>query len=231
MEARKATAAPISKTSPRRERSGYRPDFRPILKNRLALAYILGYAAHMWELFGLRSWIVAFLVYSQGLQPVGSYQPGATRIAFALSLIGLPASILGNEAARRFGRRKTITAIMVCSGLLCVTIGFNPALPFWLLTVLCLLYGAVLVGDSAALTAGAVEAASDGYRGTTLALHSAAGFGAAFLGPLAVGVVLDFFQQTPTIQWGMGFLCMALGCGAGPFFLYRLARTGIKTER
>ena len=224
-----ATAAPASTDHQPARREAFRLDFRPVLKNRLALAYILGYAAHMWELFGLRSWIVAFLVYSQGLQPTGSFQPSATRIAFAMSLIGLPASIMGNEAARRFGRRETITVVMILSCLLCVIIGFSPGLPFWLVSGFCLLYGTALVGDSAALTAGAIEAAPDGYRGMTLAVHSAVGFGAAFLAPLVVGIALDLFQQLPTIQWGMGFLCMALGCATGPFFLYRLAGKGIKT--
>ena len=216
-----AAAAPAQSGYPQTARGGYRIDFRPVLKSRQTLAYIFGYAAHMWELFGLRSWIVAFLVYSQGLQPSGSFQPSATRIAFALSLIGLPASIFGNEAARLFGRKRTITTIMVVSCLLCVIIGFNPALPFWIIVGLCLLYGAVLVGDSAALTAGAVAAAPSGYRGAALALHSAIGFGAALFAPLTVGIVLDLFRQLPAIQWGMGFLCMALGCATGPFFLYR----------
>ncbi len=219
-----AAAAPSSKISPKIDRQQYRFDFQPVLKSRQTLAYILGYTAHMWELFGLRSWIVAFLVYSQGLQPAGSFQPSATRIAFAMSLIGLPASIFGNEAARRFGRRKTITIIMIFSCLLCVTIGFNPALPFWLMSGLCLFYGVLLVGDSAALTAGAVAAAPSGLRGATLALHSTAGFSAAFLGPLTVGIVLDLFRHQPSLQWGMAFLCMAIGCAAGPVILGFLGR-------
>ena len=218
-------AVPASRFISNSERILHRFDYRPVLNNRQAMGYILGYAAHMWELFGLRSWIVAFLVYSQSLQPPGSFQPSATRIAFAMGLIGLPASILGNELARRFGRRQTITVVMLLSCLLCAVIGFNPALPFWLMTVLCLLYGVFLVGDSAALIAGSVTASAPGYRGTTLALHSAVGFGAAFLGPLAVGIVLDLFSWIPTLQWGMGFLCMAIGCAAGPFFLYRFGST------
>lgn len=44
-------------------------DFRPVLATGSALAYIFCYAAHMWELFSLRSWIVAFLTYSDNLQP------------------------------------------------------------------------------------------------------------------------------------------------------------------
>ena len=47
-------------------------DFRPVLATTSALAYIFCYAAHMWELFSLRSWIVAFLNYSQNLQSTSS---------------------------------------------------------------------------------------------------------------------------------------------------------------
>ena len=84
-----------------------------------------------------------------------------------------------------------------------------------------LFYGITVTGDSASLTAGVVAAAPAGYRGTTLAVHSTIGFGAAFLGPLSVGVVLDFFGGNQ-IAWAMGFLTMAAGCLLGPLFLYRL---------
>ena len=38
-------------------------DFRPVLANRRALAYVLGYGVHCWELFATRSWLVAFLAF------------------------------------------------------------------------------------------------------------------------------------------------------------------------
>ncbi|MEK9661773.1 MAG: MFS transporter, partial [Alphaproteobacteria bacterium] len=46
-------------------------DFRPVLKNRTALGYMLGYAGHSWELFALRGWLVAFLVYAGIGGPAG----------------------------------------------------------------------------------------------------------------------------------------------------------------
>ena len=42
--------------------AGFLLDFRPVLANRRAMAYVLAYFAHNWELFALRSWLVAFLV-------------------------------------------------------------------------------------------------------------------------------------------------------------------------
>ena len=40
-------------------------DFRPVLRNREVMGYVLCYGVHAWELLGLRAWIVAFLAFSQ----------------------------------------------------------------------------------------------------------------------------------------------------------------------
>jgi len=196
-------------------------DFQVVVRSRPAMAYVLGYAAHMWELFSMRSWIVAFLAFSIQLQPVGAFTWSPTQIAFMVSLIGLPASIGGNELSRKFGRRKVVTVVMIVSAALGSALGFSAPLPYFLVAVLALAYGITVTGDSASLTAGVVAVAPAGFRGTTLAVHSTIGFGAAFLGPLTVGVVLDFFGGSQ-LAWAMGFLTMATGSLLGPLFLSRL---------
>lgn len=200
------------------------PDFRPVWRTREAMAYILGYAAHMWELFSLRSWVVVFLEYSRSLQPQISQSISATQVAFLINLIGLPASVIGNELSRRFGRQRVVTVTMIASILIAAWIGFTPGLPYLYVVVLCLIYGILVLGDSAALTAGAVAAAPAESRGAALALHSTFGFGAAFLGPLAVGLVLDLFRNSATLAWGLGFVTMGLGCAFGPIALRFLGR-------
>jgi MFS family permease len=190
-------------------------DFRPVLRARPTLVYILGYAAHTWELFGMRAWIVAFLGFSQSLQPVGSVSWSATQVAAVINLLGLPSSIGGNELARRFGRRRVVTSVMIVSVILSSIIGFTASLPYLVVVGLSSLYGMTVMGDSASLTAGVVAAAPPGYRGATMAIYSTAGFGTAFLGPLAVGIALDLFGNATTLGWGLGFLTMGLGCALG----------------
>jgi MFS family permease len=196
-------------------------DFNVVLGSRSAIAYVLGYAAHMWELFSMRSWIVAFLAFSIQLQPTGAFTWSPTQIAFIINLIGLPASIGGNELSRIFDRRKVITTVMIGSAAIAMALGFSAGLPYILVALMAIVHGITVVGDSASLTAGVVAAAPAGYRGTTLAVHSTIGFGAAFLGPLAVGMVLDLFGGGQ-IGWAMGFVTMAAGCLLGPVFLFRL---------
>jgi MFS family permease len=190
-----------------------------VLRSRQAMAYILGYAAHMWELFSLRSWMVAFLAFSRQLQPGDGAGWSPTQVVALVNFIGLPASIGGNELCRRLGRRKTIVAIMLASALIGFGIGFAAPLPYGMVVALALFYGVAVLGDSASLTAGAVARAPAGGRGATLAVHSTLGFTAAFLGPLATGLVLDLLQGTPTLAWGVAFAVMGLGSAVGPLAL------------
>jgi len=155
------------------------------------------------------------------MQPAGAFSWSPTQIAFLINLIGLPASIGGNELSRKFGRRKVVTVVMIGSAALGSALGFTAPLSYSLVAVLAFLYGITVTGDSASLTAGVVAAAPEGFRGATLAVHSTIGFGAAFLGPLTVGVVIDFFGGNQ-LAWAMGFLTMAAGCLLGPLFLLRL---------
>jgi len=59
-------------------------DFRPVLRNRRVLGFILGYFGHSWELFAFRAWVVAFLA-SAGYGT-------ATLLASLATLLGVPAS-------------------------------------------------------------------------------------------------------------------------------------------
>ena len=201
-------------------------DFRPVLRNREAMAYTLGYAAHIWELFGFRAWLVAFLVFVFAQQPdlaAGPWTP--TQLATVILLLGMPASIAGNELAGLFGRRRSVAVFMVASGGIALVLGFLAAAPLWLLVLLLAVYGCVIMADSGALTAGAVIAATPERRGATMALHSLFGFGTGFIAPLAFGVVLDLGGgSTSGLAWGLAFALMGLGVLTGPPVLALLAR-------
>ena len=204
---------------------GHLLDFRPVFANRRALAYILAYGAHSWELFAYRSWLVAFLVFSQGLQRDGGAMWSATVIAALVNFLGWPSSVLGNELASRFGRARVVALIMAVSALVAAAIGFSAPLPYVLVVALCLLYGVTVIGDSGALTAGAIAEAEPGRRGATMAVHSTVGFSGAFIGPLVFGVVLDLAGGgASTLAWGLAFLSMGLGAALGPLAIAVLLR-------
>jgi MFS family permease len=187
-------------------------DFRPVLRNRSTLAYIFGYSAHNYELFGQRAWMVAFLVYCASLQPLDAPMLwSAATLAAIINMLGPVMSISGNELALRFGRQRVIFTFMTLSGATACVLGFTAALP-WLLVFLlmCLHYG-LMLGDSAALTSGAIASAPPELRGASMAIYSLVGFTAAFLAPLVFGVVLDLAGgNRSTLAWGLAFASIGL---------------------
>ncbi|MGO1119830.1 MFS transporter [Rhodovibrionaceae bacterium A322] len=193
----------------------------PAFRNRSALAYNLGYACHIWELFAYRAWIVAFLVFlfnSQDLDRL--FGLTATQLATGLLLLGMPASILGAEAAQIFSRKRVVSLIMLASGLCSLALGFFADQSLGFLLPLLLVFSCLVMADSAALTTGAVLAADPSRKGGTMALHALLGFGAGFVSPLVFGVMLDLGGGAEQSQgWLLGFLVMGLGVALGPVVL------------
>lgn len=205
-------------------------DFRPVLRNREAMAYILAYAGHNWELFGFRSWIVAFLAFALVLSPdpLAAVLTG-TAVAAIVNLLGLPSSVMGNEFATRFDRRIVVSVIMGVSALLGCLVGFAAGLPYVLVVGLLMLYGITVTGESASLTTGTVLAADPQRKGAAMALHSFLGFAFAFLGSVMPGVVLDLAGGTSdATAWVLAFVCMALGAAVGPLLVLGLARRQVR---
>ncbi len=202
-------------------------DFRPVLQNKSAVGYMLGYAVHCWGLFGYRSWLVAFLFFSLSRQPAMAFHFSPQDIATLIILTGVPASILGNEGAMRWGRRRFITVVMLVSALVSGVIGFCAGLPFIIVIVLCFVYLISVMADSGSLTAGLVSTSQNEERGRTMAIYSLFGFFMAFLAPLAFGSVLDI-AGSGIYAWGLAFAALGLIEISGPIWLklFRAEKTG-----
>ena len=199
-------------------------DFRPVFANRRAVGYILAYSLHTWETFVLLGWVVAFLSFAASLQPDGAAAWNITLLGAIVTLVAMPASVLGNELSIRFGRRRTVSILMLTSAALACGIGFAATLPFVVVAGLCLVYGAATASDSGSLTAGTVAAADPEFRGATMAMHSLIGFAAAFLGSLVFGMTLDLVRPWNEVAaWGVAFAIAGLVAALGPLMLWIFA--------
>ena len=195
-------------------------DFRPVFANRRAVGFILAYALHSFELLAVGSWAVAFLTFAAVLQPDAAAAWNLPMLGGLMALVGLPASVLGNELALRFGRRRVISLFVLVSAALGSGLGFAAAWPFWLVVGFCLVYGMANAADSGALTAGTLGAADPAAQGATMAMHSFIGFAGAALGPLLLGAVLDLAGGGETVvAWGIAFAVIALIPLAAPLIL------------
>ena len=212
------TAPPPPRTTPE-----HALDIRPILRNREAMAYVIGYAAHNWEVLGFHGWVVAFLTFRLSLG--GDIALSATEATALLLFVAVPAAIFGNEIGNAFGRRRSLIGLMMLSAMVALMLGFGAALSIYALLALTGVYAATTAADSGGLTAGAVAAAEPRRMGATMALHSTLGFFAGMGGPVAFGAALDLTGGGATVaSWGAGFAVLAIGVMVGPLALMVLGR-------
>jgi predicted MFS family arabinose efflux permease len=183
-------------------------DFRPVFRNRSAMAYALTYCIHTFEFHAVRGWGVVFLAFVAGTTGSEFFLSPP----LALTLLGLIAtvtSVMGNEAAIRLGRRRLIAFALMASALCAALLGVFAPRSYMLSVALLLLYGGFISLDSASLTAGAAGSADPERRGATLAVHSMLGYAGGFLGPLVVGWILDLSGGKTPASWAFAYLMVA----------------------
>ena len=181
-------------------------DFRPVLRNRSAMAYALAYCAHTWEMNSLRGWAVAFLAYVGATTGERAPWLTPTVLAMTMGLVGTWASVVGNEASIRLGRQRLVGLAMTSCAVWACGIGFLGSRSYALAGALVLIYGVLIWLDSSSLTAGAAGSADPRRRGATLAVHSMAGYAGGFVGPIVIGWILDLSGGMSARAWGLAFL-------------------------
>jgi predicted MFS family arabinose efflux permease len=185
-------------------------DFRPVLRNRSAMAYAVAYCIHTLEMSALRGWGVAFLGFVAMQSGTSATIMSPTMALTLLGLLGTLASVLGNEAAILIGRRRLITLAMLASAACAIVLGFLGSHSYPLAFGLMVLYGPIVWLDSSSLTAGTAGTAEPSRRGATLAVHSMLGYVGGFVGPLAVGFVLDWQGGMSVSAWAVAFTLIAV---------------------
>ncbi len=205
-------------------------DFGPVLRNRPAMGYILGYGAHCFELYGIRTWIVAFWTFVAA-RNAGDVPFGPVAVSVIFAVLAMPASILGNEAALHFGRHRALTFLMIASALVAATIGLGVTVHPAILLALILLYGLTVPADSGALTSGMAMSADPQNKGATMALHSTVGFGLSAAGAWGAGVMLDLAGGPASASgWLAVFALLAASILLGPIALWWSRSAAAQTE-
>ncbi len=191
--------------------------WRRVLADRASTGYMLGYTAHCLELFGSRSWVVAFLGFSSTLHATASFPWNAPAIAAVVNMAAVPASIVGNEIALHVGRRRWIAIAMAGSGTAGIVLALGAPLHWALVLALLVVYSMLVMAESATLTAGLVMAAPRDLRGAALGLYSLAGFAGGMLGPIVFGAALDVAGGARSqLAWVVAYAAIGAGCLAAP---------------
>lgn len=185
-------------------------DFRPVFRNREAMTYICSFLGIAWEVFASRVWLVSFFAFLAA--PGADVGLGPAVWASLVAFVGPPAALALGELALRRDRRAVMTCAAGLSLATAVAIGLTvearPEIPI----ALCVLFGMLSYGRSAATSAGVVAAADPSRRGATLAVQAFVGFSGGVFGPLACGIALDAAGGTVAAgAWTAALVVMGAG--------------------
>ena len=198
------------------------PGFHRALGHRDVLALVVGYTATIWGTAGLRQWIVVFLSFCA---PDATQGWSMLTVGALVGLLGVPASLCGNELSLRFGLRATAVGVFLVSALVNALFGYTATLPYGAVVVLAVAAGFIVQGNFSNLTSGLLAVAEPRLLGVTVAVYSCIGFAGGFVGTLLFGITLDFFGGTARLAaWVTAFGTCAVAClagGAASMFLSR----------
>lgn len=159
----------------------------------------------IWELFGVRNWLVAFLLVTPAVAATDTPGALAGALAGTMIVLGGLGNVLGGTASDRFGRWWVVGGALLASGTISLLIGALSLLPLAALVALVLVYGVALTADSAPTSTAVTELVSDERMGTALSLQSFVGFSSTVVSPVVFGVALDaggYALAFPTLAAG-----------------------------
>jgi MFS family permease len=188
-----------------------------VFRNQKLLLANLGYFGHMWELYAMWGWMLAYVrAASPGLGLTGP--KAASLVTFVVIASGIAGATLGGVIADRTSRSFAAGLMMALSGLCAVTMGFLFSGPLWLFLAASVLWGVTVIGDSAQFSAMATELSDPSYVGTALALQLGLGF--------ALTLISIRFTATLAshIGWQWSFLPLAIGPAVGVMAMVVLGR-------
>jgi predicted MFS family arabinose efflux permease len=202
-------------------------EFRSLLRNRALIAYVAAFAGNTWEVFAVRVWFVAYLGWTVNLPGHALRLPPLGVVAGLGSLAGLPVSIAVAECAARHGRKRIIVATCACSVLACLALAMTAGGSSAMVMALLILVQVTSFADVGSLAGGIVAAADPARRGAALALYALAGYTTGFLGPVAVGIALDWFGGAGSVAgWRAAFITIAFGSLVAACAVRRVPGTG-----
>jgi len=207
-----AAVLPAKQPAPVAEGAAGALDFRPVLRDRTVMSYIVSSLGTAWEVFSARVWLVTFFLYLQSRMAAGETGWSPAVWATLVALIGVPAAMVVGELCVRYDRRKIVMIIALLSSVLAAGIGLTTDGAYELTLVICMIFGMSSYGRSATINAGTIAAADPARRGSALAVLAFVGFSGGILGPLAFGVALDYAGGSSNpLAWKTAMAMMALG--------------------
>ena len=184
-----------------------------VMHNKPLRLTTIGYLGHMWELYAMWTWTPALLLAS--FDRAGWSTSAARFAGFAVIAIGAIGCVAGGALADRKGRVFVTSASMIGSGACALIAGSLLGSPIILL-LLCLVWGVLVIADSAQFSAAVSELADPSYVGTALTMQTLLGF---LLTMVTIRLMPTLVERA---NWGWATAVLAAGPAVGTFAMMRL---------
>ena len=185
-----------------------------VLRNRSVLLANAGYFGHMWELYAVWGWFLAYVGNSQ--HETGSLL-NVSLLTFAVIAMGAPGCIAGGWLADRWGRCYTTVMMLGISGACALMIGFVYSGPQWLFVVIALIWGFAVVADSAQFSTAVTELSDPALVGSSLAFQMGVGFSITMVSIWLTPLIAEWLGS-----WQWAFLLLVPGPLLGIFAMLKL---------
>lgn len=186
-----------------------------VLCDRRLLLTNLGYFGHMWELYAVWGWFLAFAAAAPPVHALAD--PAApSLLTFCMVGSGVLGCLLGGYLADRVGRVATTAGMLAVSGACAGLIGFTFDGPLWLFLLVAVIWGVAVIGDSAQFSAIVTEVGDPRLIGTALTLQIGLGFALTVVVIQLVPIVAGL------VGWRWVFLFLLPGPGLGVLAMLRL---------
>ncbi len=186
-----------------------------VMQNRGVRLASMGYFGHMWELYGMWAWFVAFFSAKLASEGSGSLSAAPLATFFVIGVGGF-GCYAGGVLGDKWGRTKTTTTALAISGSCALIIGLLFDAPTWLVLLVGLIWGAAVIADSAQFSTMVTELADQAYVGTALTLQLAIGF------TLTVVTIWLIPKLEGALTWRWAFAFLAPGPALGILAMLRL---------
>ncbi|TIQ99648.1 nitrate/nitrite transporter [Mesorhizobium sp.] len=176
-----------------------------VFRERPLLLANLGYLGHMWELYAMWAWLLAYTRSAFEAHAIGS-AAAASLSTFFVVASGIIGCLLGGYLSDRIGRTATTAGMMIVSGSCALLMGFLFAGPLWLFMLVAVVWGISVIGDSAQFSAAVTELGDRRFVGTALSVQLGAGFALTVLAIWLTPRFADFIGG-----WRWAFLLLVPG--------------------